>query len=59
MYQKTFLNNVLTKLAMLSNSPLIYLQQQNLQQALVHRQKKWVREILPYSLLFCLCQQFL
>ena len=40
MYQKTFLNNVLTKLAMLSNSPLIYLQQQNLQQALVHRQKK-------------------
>ena len=26
-YQKTFLNNVLTKLAMLSNNPLIYLQQ--------------------------------
>ena len=35
MYKKTFLNNVFNKLAMLSKNPLIYLQQQNIQQALL------------------------
>ena len=39
MYQKTFLNNVLTKLAMISKNPLIYLQHENMQQALLYGQK--------------------
>ena len=39
MHQKAFLDNVLTKLAMLSKNPLNYLQQQNLQEALLYGQK--------------------
>ena len=39
MYQKAFLGNVLTNLAMLSKNTLIYLQQQNLQEALAIQTK--------------------
>ena len=39
MYQNAFLDNVLTKLAMLSKNSLNYLQQQNLQEALLYGQK--------------------
>ena len=39
MYQKAFLDSVLTKLAMILKNPLIYLQQQNLQEALLYGQK--------------------
>ena len=39
MHQKAFLDNVLTKLAMLSKNPLNYLQQQNLQEVLLYGEK--------------------
>ena len=52
MYQQAFLDNVLTKLAILSKNPLIYLQQQNLQEALLYGQKVG-KGNFPLSLLLC------
>ena len=39
MHQKAFLDNVLTKLAMLSKNSLNYLRQQNLQEVLLYGEK--------------------